>query len=85
VPDAIESATLIGAAGHAAVLEHFASVIDDGEHRSTQEEFNRRLEAMTDRETQQLDVLDQQFYALVSIDDYLTAYLETHPDEFFTG
>ena len=81
--EAISGAKLVGADGHAAVLERFAAIGLGGDLTLSREAREARLEEMSDEEAERLEALDEEFYGLASIDDALGAYLEAHPEEFF--
>jgi hypothetical protein len=79
--EAIAAARLVRAVAHAGVIERFASVALEDGLAMDDEAREARLEQMSDDE---IAVLDEAFYALPSIEPLLSAYVDEHPDEFFT-
>jgi hypothetical protein len=79
--DAIAAAKLIGAVAHAGVIGRFASVALENDLAMDDEARDARLEQMSDDE---IAALDEEFYALPSIEPLLSTYVDGHPDEFFT-
>ena len=79
--EAIAAAKLIGAVAHAGVIERFASVALENDLAMDDEARESRLEQMSDDE---IAALDEEFYALPSIEPLLSAYVDGHPGEFFT-
>lgn len=82
--EAIRGARLIGADGHADLLEEFLRFGMAGDPAMSGDAREARLEAMTDEEAEQLERLGDAFFDLPSLDDALTSYVERHGDEFFT-
>ena len=82
--EAITAAKQIRAEAHADVFERFASLALDGDLTMDRETREARLEEMGDQATAALEALDEEFYALPSIDRLLAAYVDEHPREFFT-
>jgi hypothetical protein len=81
--DAIEAARLVGATGHAVLLERFAETALGGDARMSDEARNERLEAMGEAADDVFEQLDEAFYALPEIDGFLTAHVEANPEQFF--
>jgi Domain of unknown function (DUF4375) len=80
---AITAARLIGAHRHAEVLERFVASALRGDAEMDDDARNARLQEMDDAEAAVLEALDDEFYDLPSIEDALTVYVDSHPDEFF--
>ena len=78
--EAIAAAKLVGADRHAEVFERFLQDAMLGDPSMSWEAREQRLESMSDAA---LERLDEQFFALPSIDTFLQDYVEQHPDEFF--
>jgi hypothetical protein len=83
VGHAVDAARLVGAARHADLFEQFVATALGGDAGMSDEERNRRLEAMSKEDEKALEALDTAFYALPPVDDLLDAYVNTHPREFF--
>jgi hypothetical protein len=81
--EAIDGAKLVGADAHAAVLERFAAIGLGGDFSLDRATREQRLEEMSEEEADRLDGLDDEFYALPSIEEPLSAYVDAHPEEFF--
>jgi Domain of unknown function (DUF4375) len=81
--DAIEAAKLVGADGHAEVLERFTRLALAGATDLSQEALNDRLEAMDEREEAALEELDNAFFALPSIEGPLGGHVRAHPEQYF--
>lgn len=79
--EAIAGAKLIGADAHAGVFDRFASLALQGDLAMDHAARERRLEQMSDQE---IESLDEEFYALPPIDSLLATYVDEHPREFFT-
>jgi hypothetical protein len=82
--DAIEAARLVGATDHAVVMERFAATALDGDAHMSDEARNQRLEAMGEAAEDVFEQLDEAFFALPQIDEFLTAHVEAHPKQFFS-
>jgi uncharacterized protein DUF4375 len=81
--EAISAAKLIGADGHAAVIEEFVRLALLGDPSMDGDARERRADEMTDEEHAELERLDDAFLALPDITDLLGDYVEAHPQEFF--
>ena len=82
--EGIAAARLVGADGHAQLMETFVNTALGGEAAMSDADRDARLEAMADDEEAALNALDDDFYALPAIDSFLNAYVEAHADEFFS-
>jgi hypothetical protein len=83
--EAIAAADLIGATPHAAIFREFAEIGLGGDLTLDSDARNARLEAMSDAEAAALEMLDEPFFALPSIDEYLASYVDRYAGEFFRG
>jgi hypothetical protein len=81
---AIEGAERVGADAHAALFRRFADVCLGGDLTMSQEARERRLGNLEGDWEEVLDDLDEAFFALPPIETPLHAYVDAHPDEFFT-
>jgi hypothetical protein len=81
--DAIDAAELIGARQHAASFREFAHIGLGDDLTLDQVARDARVDSMSEAEHDALETLDEPFYALPSINGYLTAYVELHPSQFF--
>ena len=84
IAEAIAGARLVGAGDHAKVLEEFVNAALGGDPAMSHEDRNARLEGMSEGEEAALVALDDDFYALPPIDPVLSAYVDSHADEFFS-
>ena len=82
--EAIRAARLVGSEPHAQVFERFVEAALDGDAEMDDDARNARLEAMSDSEETALEALDDEFYALPSIERPLSAYVDAHLDQFFS-
>jgi hypothetical protein len=83
IGEAVAAARLVGAARHADVFERFVTTALGGDAEMSDDERDRRLEAMSDEDKRALEALDESFYALPPVEDLLDAYVNAHPREFF--
>jgi hypothetical protein len=81
--EAITAARRVGADEHAELFERFVQVGLRGDLTMDHTAREQRLDAMDDADEKTLEELDDQFYALRPIDDFLSAYVNQKPAEFF--
>lgn len=82
--EAIRAGRLVGSEPHAQVFERFVEMALEGDAEMDDDARNARLEAMSDSEETALEALNDEFYALPSIERALSAYVEARPDQFFS-
>jgi hypothetical protein len=88
LPEAQEAARVLGSDAWAAVLDEAAAVLGEPYPRDRSER-QERLDALPQASREGLDRLDELVYSLqaqaaTDPDALSRAYLERHPDEFFT-
>jgi Domain of unknown function (DUF4375) len=82
--EAIRAARLVESEPHAQVFERFVEMALGGDADIDDDARNARLDAMSESEEAALAALDDEFYALPSIENALSAFVDAHPDEFFS-
>ena len=80
--DAIAAAESIGARQHAARFKEFAHIGLGDDLTLDPDARDARIDSTSETQHDALGALDEPFYALPSINEYLTAYVELQPGQF---